>query len=58
MVLVKGGFTSKELASLLHVTQKHREEQLKVTKGTAATSKPQGQLSSLHTYSIFSFSRC
>lgn len=55
MVLVTGEFTSKVL---LHVTQKHREEQLKVTKGTTATSKPQGQLSSLQTYSIFSFNRC
>lgn len=42
MVLVTGEFISKVLASLLHVTQKHREEQLKVTKGTTATSKPQG----------------
>lgn len=58
MVLVRGEFTSKVLASLLHVTQKHREEQLKVTKGTAATSKPRGQLSSFQTYSIFSFNRC
>lgn len=60
MVLVRGEFPSKVLASLLHITQKHRggTEQPNVTKGTTTTSKPQGQLSSFQTYSIFSFNTC